>query len=390
MASAQPSADKMGHNNALLEVYSHIEYPFTLTRGEGVYVWDSEGQKYIDFYGGHCVCSLGHSPEVVVSAIHEQSKQLLFYSNLAPLAVKVRGAERLISFASNAFTKAFFCNSGAEANENALKIAVKKTGRPKLVAFKGGFHGRTLLAMTATHNQKWHEQYHHWVGSCVHLTPNALEEIVAVDEETAAVILEPIQSIGGCTEFAADFLAALRRRCDEVGAMLIFDEVQTGIGRTGSPFVSGHFGAQPDMMTLAKGLAGGFPIGAVAMTDAVAQTIAPGDIAATFGAGPLAMAAMIATLDEIEQRGLARHAVAMEQSIRAKLTLPEVTRVAGRGLLLGVELDREAKPVQQQLFKNGIIVGTNANPKMIHLLPPLTIGEAEVDALREGLIEVLR
>lgn len=391
MASAANTSSANESLNALLPVYSHIEYPFTLERGEGMRVYDTAGKAYLDFYGGHCVCSIGHNPPAVVEAIVEQAKTLMFYSNLAPMEIKVKAASALVEFANNEFTSAFFCNSGGEANENALKIAVKASGRSKLVSFKGGFHGRTMLALTATHIPKWHEQYRPFIGKAEYITPNSRDELAAIDSETAAVILEPIQSIGGCTEFEADYLRALRERCDEVGALLIFDEVQTGIGRTGVPFVSGHFGAHPDMMTLAKGLAAGFPIGAVVMRANVAQQIEPGDIAATFGAGPLAMAAMTATLSEIKRLQLVAHAGKMEAVIRKEFSeLPFVTRIGGRGLLLGIELDREAKPVQSELFKHGIIVGTNSNSRMLHLLPPLTVSEQDVSELKSAVQEVLQ
>lgn len=375
--------------HALADVYSHIAYPFVIDRGQGMKVIDEENREYLDFYGGHCVCSIGHSPKAIVDAVSAQGEKLLFYSNLAPLRIREEAAQDLLAFADNEFTQVFFCNSGAEANENALKVAVKASQRKKIVGFTGGFHGRTLLALTATHIPSWHEQYSAWIGHAEHLTPNDESQLSAVDTETAAVILEPIQSIGGCTVFEQSYLKKLRARCDEVGALLIFDEVQTGIGRTGMPFVSGHSGVQPDMMTLAKGLAGGFPIGAVLFTEKVAKTLAAGDIAATFGGSPLALAAMRATLSEITRLDLSKHALSIERYIRENCTLPQVQRIAGAGCLLGLELDREAKPVQAALFEKGIIVGTNSNKKMLHLLPPLIVQTEDVDRLLTALQEIL-
>ncbi len=376
-------------SHSLANVYSHIAYPFVIERGKGMSVVDQEGREYLDFYGGHCVCSLGHSPEVLVEAIRAQGEKLLFYSNLAPLQIREDAASELIAFAENDFRSVFFCNSGAEANENALKIAVKGSERKKIVGFTGGFHGRTLLALTATHIPSWHEQYRSWIGHAEHITPNDETQLQTIDENTAAVILEPIQSIGGCTVFEPEYLKKVRARCDEVGALLIFDEVQTGIGRTGVPNVSGHCGVQPDLMTLAKGLAGGFPIGAVVFTEKVAQTLQAGDIAATFGGSPLALAAMRATLAEISRLGLIQHASSIEKYVRETCDLPQVQRIAGAGCLLGLELDREAKPVQQALFEKGIIVGTNSNKKMVHLLPPLIVQTDDVDRLVTALREVL-
>ncbi|HQH28111.1 MAG TPA: aminotransferase class III-fold pyridoxal phosphate-dependent enzyme, partial [Oligoflexia bacterium] len=348
------------------------------------------GNKYLDFYGGHCVCCLGHSPREVADAIAAQAKELLFYSNLAPMPVREKAADKLIQFAANGFTKVFFCNSGGEANENALKIAIKATGRQKIAAFKGAFHGRTLLALGATDNAKWHGQYAGWVGEVERFEPNTAESLAQIDGQTAAVILEPIQSIGGCTVFEPDYLRALKEACDKHGALLIYDEVQTGMGRTGSPFVSGHWAVLPHMATLAKGLAGGFPIGAVMMTREVADSISPGDIAATFGGGPLAMAAMGATVCCLKKYNLVGHAAEIEHYVRRKFTVSQVTEIRGKGCLLGLVLDREAKPVQQALFKKGIITGLNSNPHLLHLLPPLTIQFEHVDLLHQALIEVLK
>lgn len=375
--------------DALLPVYSKIAYPISLVRGEGVYVTDTDGNTYIDFYGGHCVCCLGHSPTEVIDAITAQSRTLMFYSNLAPIPIRERAAKRLITYAANGMSKVFFCNSGAEANENALKIAVKATGRKKIVAYKGAFHGRTILAMNATDAPAWHETFDKWIGRVARITANDTEGLSAIDEETAAVILEPIQSIGGCTVFEKDYLLKVREACDKTGAMLIFDEVQTGMGRTGVPFVSGHCGVLPEMMTLAKGLAAGFPIGAVVMTQGTADKIEPGDIAATFGGGPMAMAAMEATIESLERYNLAEHCQKIEAYVREKFQIEQVKKIVGRGCLLGLILDRDAKPVREALFAQGIIAGLNSNPKLLHLLPPLTILERHVDELFEALLTVL-
>lgn len=376
-------------SSALVPVYSHIAYPFQLVRGEGLYVFDTEGRKYLDLYGGHCVSCLGHSPARVMDAINRQGRELMFYSNLAPMPVREEAAARLIDFASSAFTKVFFCNSGGEANENALKIAVKATGRKKVAAFAGGFHGRTMLALTATDNKKWHETYSAFVGKVVQLTPNDYTSLELIDNDCAAVILEPIQSIGGVTSFDFDFLKALKDACTAKGAKLIFDEVQTGVGRTGAPFVSGHCGVQPDMATLAKGLAGGFPIGAVLMTEEIAAGIVPGDLGATFGAGPLAMAGMCATLSEIKRNNLMANAKEVGDYAHERFDIPQIEKVNGRGLLLGLILKKEAKPVQYALFEKGIITGLNSNPKLLHLLPPLTLGKEHIDLLYDGLMQIL-
>lgn len=374
-------------SNFLADVYN--QYPNAYDRAEGVYLYDTEGKRYIDFYGGHAVSIVGHSPEAVVDAISKQGKKFMFYSNLADIPIREEGAKKLVTFANNDFTKAFFCNSGGEANENALKIAIKTTGRSKIVAFEGGFHGRTTLAVGATHNPAWHEYLHAWMGPNFHIVPNDASAFSTIDEETAAVILEPIQSIGGVVVFEEDFLKALRKRCDEVGAKLIFDEVQTGMGRTGVPFVSGSCGTMPDMMSLAKGVAAGFPMGAVVMTEKTASEISKGDIAATFGGGPMAIAAMMACIDEIEKKSLMQNAVEIENYIREKFVGSIAKNLKGKGCLLGLDLGRPAKEIQLALFNEGIIAGTCSNPNVLHLLPPLTIEKQHVDELYAALERVM-
>jgi len=286
--------------------------------------------------------------------------------------------------------KVFFCNSGGEANENALKIALKATGRDKIVAYSGAFHGRTTMAIGATDNSNWHDWFSAWMGPSEHITPNDEAGLSLIDDSTAAVILEPIQSIGGVTEFQIDYLKALRARCNKVGAKLIFDEVQTGMGRTGVPFVSTGWGIAPDMCTLAKGLGGGFPMGAVIVTNEVASTVNLGDVAATFGGGPLAMAAMLAVIETIEEENLIENACKIEAYVREKFQIPEIIEIRGKGCLLGLVLDREFPPIQQGLFKKGIITGPNANKNLLHLLPPLTVQPTHFDALAEALSELLR
>ena len=375
------------HHSPLIETY--WQYPIEAVRADGVYLSDKEGRQYLDFYGGHCACPLGHCPKPVVDAIANQAREFLFYSNQCRIPIRSRAAEILLDFAASAFTKVFFCNSGGEANENALKISILATGRSKFAAFKNAFHGRTMLALSVTDNPKWHETYRACLAPVSRLLPNDMDGLSSIDEETAAVILEPIQSIGKCTVFSVDFLRALRERCNEVGALLIFDEVQTGLGRTGSPFVSGHWGVQPDMATSAKGLGGGFPMSAVLVTENVAGHLKVGDIAATFGGGPLAMAATMAAVREIKEKNLAHHALEMEQYLRERLCMPQIKEIRGKGLLLGLVLDREARPIEAELIKRGIIVGHNADPTQVHLLPPLTIQKEHIDMLHRELSAVL-
>ena len=380
-------------SGALLPVYDHISYPFSLLRAKGSYVFDEAERGYLDLYGGHCVCSIGHSAPELVAAISKQAEEFIFYSNLAEIPIRQRAAKSLLDFGANYFSKAFFCNSGAEANENALKIAIKATGRKRICAFKGAFHGRTLLSMRATDNEKWHKIYFEdGNASTLRIRPNEESDLSLIDDSIAAVILEPIQSIGGVTCFERDYLLKLQERSGEVGALLIFDEVQTGIGRTGDPFVSGFNGFAPDMMTLAKGLAGGMPIGAVALTSEVARTVEAGDVAATFGGAPVVMAALIATIDYMRKNRVLENVADIENYIRDRLSTPEtsgVLGVLGRGLLLGLLLGTEAKVARQALFERGIIVGLCSNPKVLHLLPPLNVSRGEIDEFLNALRGVL-
>ncbi len=386
LSRPESAAQKSGET-ALADVYG--QYPFDIDRALGVYVYESSGKRYLDFYGGHCVAGVGHCRPEVVQAIAAQAEKFMFYSNLARVPIRETGAARLVEFANNGLTKVFFCNSGGEANENALKIAIKLTGRKKIVGFWGGFHGRTLLAIGATDHPDWHEYLGPWIGPIGRIKPNDRAGLSEIDSDTAAVILEPIQSIGGVTAFDFEYLKELREVCTKNGAMLIFDEVQTGVGRTGVPFVSGHCGTLPDMMTLAKSVANGFAMGVVVMKPEVASGIKKGDIAATFGGGPMAVAAMIATLECIEKDKLMPHVLEVEAHVRKKFAIPEIEEIRGRGCLLGLVGKKPAKEVQQALFGKGVIVGLNSNPNLVHLLPPMTVQKQHVDELFNALQGVL-
>ncbi len=367
----------------LIEVYG--QYPFEIDRALGVFVYGTDGKEYLDMYGGHCVCGVGHSRKEVTDAIAKQAEKFMFYSNLARVPIREQAAGRLVEFADNGLTKVFFCNSGGEANENAIKSSIKITGRKKVVGFWGGFHGRTLLAVGATDHPDWHEYLGPWIGPIGRIKPNDRSGFSEIDENTACVILEPIQSIGGVTAFDFDYLKELREVCTKKGAMLIFDEVQTGVGRTGVPFVSGHCGVKPDMMTLAKSIGNGFALGVVVMTREAASEIKKGDIAATFGGGPMAMAAMIATLECVQKDGLMKNVLEIEAHVRKKFVSPKVTEVRGRGCLLGLITPQPAKEIQSALFEKRIIVGLNSNPNLVHLLPPMTIQKAHIDQLCAAL-----
>ena len=385
-----PGSIKMSSEGTSAVVETYELYPFTMERGEGMWVYDTSGKRYLDLYGGHAVAILGHRPRAVIDALTQQAEKLFFYSNLAPLEIRDRAAATLVAMCPRELNKVFFCNSGAEANENALKIAIQLTGRSKIVGAKRGWHGRSLLCCAATDDPNWEKLLGAWYGPHARIDPDAAESVELIDQETAAVILEPIQSIGGVRELGQSFLERVRRRCDQVGAMLIFDEIQTGLGRTGLPFVSGFGGVLPDMMTLAKGLASGFPIGAVVMQSGIAGSLKRGDLGSTFGGGPLAMAAMQATLESIQQCDLAENARQFEAAVRSQLAATsEIVKINGRGCLLGLELNRAAKPLQQALLKRAVIVGTSGVSNVLRLLPPLIAQPEHANTLAKELRETL-
>ena len=364
---------------------AYAQFPFTLVSGRGTRVRDTTGREYWDLYGGHAVTLLGHSHPAISAALHSQAETLLFYSNAVPLAIRQQAARRLCEFASANLAAVFFCNSGAEANENALKLAIKLTGRSQIAALRGGFHGRTLLALSATDNPKLREPFAQLLCPTVHLQPNDLASIAAIDERTAAVIVEPIQSMAGVTSLQAEFLQALRMRCDQVGALLIYDEVQTGMGRLGRPFAAGEHGIEPDMVTSAKGLANGVPIGAVLMSASVNQQVQLGDLGSTFGGGPLACAALLATLDTIVEEDLVNAAAKFGEYAKQILTCGPVQKVRGRGCLLGLEVRPDARSVQAALLERGFITGTSGNANVLRLLPPLNTPLSALNELAEAL-----
>lgn len=371
----------------LVETYP--PFPFVMTKASDIFVYDDQGNEYLDLYGGHAVALLGHSPKELIEAIKEQGSKLYFYSTLGKIPIRDAAAEALIDYSHKDFKKVFFCNSGAEANENALKLCLQKKKRKKLVGFRKGWHGRTLLCMAVTDDPKWHASMPEWFGPTAFAEVNNEASLSVIDEETAGVIIEPIQSIGGITQSSGVFLKALKKRCDEVGAWLIFDEIQTGLGRTGLPFVSGFSGVTPHIMTLAKGLASGYPIGAVVFTEEVASTIQGADLGSTFGGGPMAMAALKKSLEIIKDKNLAVHAASIESYVRETLKHPKLTEIRGSGCLLGFKFSLPAKEIQQALLSKKILTGTSGDPEVLRIMPPLTIKTSHIDILNAALQEVL-
>ena len=371
---------------ALVDTYA--QFPFAVAEGAGARLRDDSGREYWDLYGGHAVALLGHSHPAVTRAVSEQAARLTFYSNVVPLEVRSRAAERLCAFAPDGLDRVFFCNSGAEANENALKTAIQQTGRSKLAALESGFHGRTLLALCATAGSKLREPYKKLLCETARLRPNVIEDVEKIDESVAAVIVEPILSIAGVVELQAGFLRALRKRCNEVGALLVYDEIQTGMGRLGRPFAAGEHDVTPDIVTLAKGIANGIPMGAVLMNSAVGEKIAIGDLGSTFGGGPVACAALLAVLETIEREQLVQRAAQLGEQMREKLSRGPVREVLGRGCLIGLRLSTPAKQVQEQLLQRGFITGASGDANVLRLLPPINTPAEAIDELSAALCEI--
>lgn len=370
--------------SALLATYA--AWPFALVRAHGDRLWDADGNEYVDLYGGHCVCATGHSHPDVVAAVRAQAETFFFYSAAAEIPVREEAARKLVDFAPDGVERVFFCNSGAEANENALKAAVFATGRKRFVAFDGAFHGRTLLALAVTGEEKYRAPFDGMLASVTHLPFADAEALEAVDlSDVAAVIVEPIQSMAGVRTAPQAWFRRLRARCDAAGALLVFDEVQTAMGRLGAPFAADHYDVLPDVITTAKGVASGFPMGATLFTGPVAAALGPGDLGSTFGGGPLACAALAATVDVIRRDRLADRATRLGDHIAREAVRGPVTGVRGAGLLLGLVVPGRAGPLKKFLLERRILVGGSGDPDVLRLMPPLTIEERSVDALMDAL-----
>ena len=386
--TTQPQLENLIDIEEQYQVATYKKFPFVVERAEDVWVYTSTGEKYLDLYGGHAVVSTGHSHPRVVQAIKDQAERLIFYSNLVYNDARARAAKKLVETAPEPLTKTFFVNSGTEANENAMKIARMLTGRTKIISFEGGFHGRTPGSVSATGLPKYRENVSPLLEGHVYAEFGNIDSVNALfDEDTAAIILEPIQSMGGVRMAEPEFYQALRARCDEANAMLIYDEVQTGMGRTGEFYFAGRFGVVPDMIALAKGIASGVPMGAVLMTDAIAGEIKSGDLGTTFGGGPLASAALEATVDVIRDEALLENVRENSEYLFAELTkMLLVEEVRGLGYLVGIKFaGGNAKPVQQALLEKKIITGLSEDPSVLRLLPPLTLKRAEIDLFLDEL-----
>lgn len=370
------------------QVSTYKKMDIAVERGNGSWVYSSSGAKYLDLYGGHAVCATGHSHPHVVAAIKEQAEKVIFYSNLVYSDIRGRAAEKVASLAPASLSKVFFCNSGTEANENAMRMARMVTGRQKIISFSGGFHGRTADSISATFLGKYRKLGEPNVPFHVEAEFGDIDSLLSViDMETAGVILEPIQSMAGVREAEPSYFQRLRELCDQNGTLLIFDEVQTGVGRTGNWFFAGSefaAGVVPDIVTLAKSLGSGIPVGACLVNKTVSSSIKENDLGTTFGGGMIAMAAVLATLEAIEKDGMLGNAKAIEQKLKAA-DLRDVRSIRGKGCLLGIEFTGKAGDTFNRLLAAGIITGTSSDPHVLRLLPPLNTSLNDIDVLIKEL-----
>ena len=377
-----------GGGSALLEVFSQV--PLRFCQGQGSRLWTEDGREFVDFYGGHAVAILGHGHPAVLQAIGEQASRLIFQSNLFPLEVREEAARDLRTFAGLPDHRVFFVNSGAEANENALRIALKATGRSTVVRLEGAFHGRTAAAAAVTEGAL--EKWYGFPGTPFpvrRIAPEDLEGLDrAIDGNTGAVILEPVQGVAGARALSPEFLRGARDLARRRGALFVADEVQCGMGRCGVPFVSVATGLEPDLLTVGKGLAGGLPAAAVLVSGALAPAIRPGDLGTTFGGGPVVCAAIRAVIRAIGEERLLERVDRLSSRIERECRRGPVREIQGRGFLRGLRTTRPAAEVLAALRDRGILAGGSGDPRVVRLLPPLVLQDADVDRLRDALEEI--
>jgi acetylornithine/succinyldiaminopimelate/putrescine aminotransferase len=388
MATAPTSTATAALKSHLAQVFA--QYPIEIAHGEGVWLHARDGRKILDFYGGHAVAGLGYGHPRWLAALERQARQMAFQTNALPMAVRERAAARLAKFAGLGLDTVFWINSGAEANENALKLAFKITGRSKAVALVQGWHGRTAAAGAVTWgaHEKWYgfPRLPFDVSFVPRDDPAAVEQFV--DADTAAVIVEPVQGVGGAYDVGKPMLQALRQRCDDVGAFLIFDEVQCGMGRTGAPFAANFYGVTPDLLSAAKALGNGFPVSALLVSRRVAAQIKYDDMGTTFGGGPMACAVAEAVIDTIESESLLANVRTVSTYIRSNCVIGPVTGTQGAGFLLGLKTSRPAKEVQAALLERNILTGTSGDPHILRLLPAYILNEGHVDRLCDALAKI--
>lgn len=370
----------------------YTKRPIAIVRGEGARLWDSEGHVYIDCVGGQGAGNLGHANPVVAEAIARQARTVISVPEMFYNDQRAALMEKLIQIAPGQPRRVFLCNSGAEANEAAFKFARVQTGRREIIAMMRGFHGRTMGALSATWEKKYREPFEPLVPDFTHLAYNDLPALeAAVSEKTAAVVVEVIQGEGGVRPGTAEFLQGAQRLCQERGALLIVDEVQTGFGRTGAMFASEHFGLAPDLLCLAKSIAGGLPMGAVVLGERVGAL--PAQVhGSTFGGNPLACAAALAAIGYLQSEHLPDRAAelgAWFQSRLAQIKSPLIREVRGRGLMVGLELKQKVTPYLQALMLQHRVLALPAGLTVMRFLPPLVIEQADLARAAEAVEAVL-
>jgi len=377
--------------------HTYKRQPLTLVKGRGMFVWDSRGERYVDFVGGIAVCSLGHCHPALVKAVSAQAKKLMHVSNLYYIQPQAELAALLAKIVPKLIDKFFFCNSGAEAVEGSFKLAVKHTKRQRIISMQNSFHGRTAATVGATWKHSYREPFEALIPKIFEFIPfNDLAAAeLAVDEQTAAVIVEPIQGEGGVNVPSDNYLPGLRKLCDEHGVLLICDEVQSGMGRTGKWFACEHWGVKPDIITMAKALGGGFPIGCFGARSEVAKSFSPGDHASTFGGNPLACAAGKAVVQTMMRLKLPQRAAKTGEYF--KKCLEELARkhscvsdVRGKGLMIGMELSPKelADKVVVKARENGFLINATAN-NVLRFVPPLIVERRHIDCLIKVLDKIL-
>jgi acetylornithine/N-succinyldiaminopimelate aminotransferase len=389
-------------SNDLLEkgkqsiLFTTVRPEAVMEQGAGMYLWDTTGKKYLDFIGGWAVTCLGHSPAVITKALEEQSRKLVNASPSFYNKPMLQFAKLLTD--NSCFNKVFFCSSGAEANEGAIKLARKygalyRNGAYEIITTINAFHGRTLATMSATGKQKWEDLFEPKVPGFKHVTLNDVGALAeAINSNTCAVMFEPIQGEGGVFEVEEAYIKEVRKICDEQGILLIFDEVQTGLGRTGKLFAYEHYGIEPDIMTLAKGIGGGFPLAALLVKEKY-NIFEAGDQGGTYSGQPLAMAVGMAVVQELINKNLAANAEKQGLYIQEKLNgLKErfgLKDIRGKGLLIGFDLPcPKGSQIAAECFKAGLIINS-PRPSMIRLMPPLIVSTKEIDEMISILADVL-
>jgi acetylornithine/succinyldiaminopimelate/putrescine aminotransferase len=372
----------------MIPVYGQL--PFVPERASGCEIFTRDGRQILDLYGGHAVAALGYGHPRLLEAIQKQSSKLLFQSNAVALDIRADAAEQLTQITPQGIDRVFFVNSGAEANENALRMALQATGRKKVLAITRGFHGRTAAAAAVTWNAD------KWYGFPakpfdVDFIPRDDIDMARsmIDDTVACVIFEPVQGVAGAYDLATEFIEVLRAETTRHGALLVADEVQSGMGRCGHFFAVQAHGIVPDIITSAKALGGGIPCGAVLCTSDIASRFGAGDLGSTFGGGPIAAAAIAATVQAIRDEHLLANVRAREAQIREQCMVGPVHKIQGMGLLLGLVCDRPAAEVRDTLLEHNILAGTSSDPEVLRILAPLVLQANHVDRLSQALASIV-